>query len=85
MGKEKSKKLKIHNVERNRIRRIKMEIKKCEKRLKKLLARFAESKKRWKWKGRKKTEPIDKLQGIAPKSERHERLEAHIKGLRALV
>ena len=83
-GKSKSGKLKIRNEASNRIRRIKSEINKCEKKLNKLLARFSEGKKRWKLKGKKK-EPIDKLQGIAPGSKRHERLEAHISFLKALV
>ena len=83
-GKSKSGELKVRNIERNRVRRIKAEIHRCEKKLKKLLAMFSEGKKRWKLKGKNK-ELIDKPQGIAPGSKRHERLEAHIKNLRALV
>jgi hypothetical protein len=83
-GKKSSGKAKIRNIESNRIMRIKREIRNCEKKLKKLLARFEEGKSRWKWKGRKK-ELVEKRQGIAPNSKRHERLEAHIKSLRGLV
>ncbi len=61
-------KIKLLDVRGNRIV---AEINKCEKKLKKLLARHAEGKKRWKKNGNKK-EPISKLQGIARKSKRHE-------------
>jgi hypothetical protein len=86
MGKEKkgSSKTKIRNTASNRIMKIKREIRKYEKKLKKLLARFEEGKSRWKWKGKKK-ELIEKRQGIVPGSKRHERLEAHIESLRELV
>lgn len=83
MAKEKKKsgKAKIRNTASNRIMRIKREVRKCEKKLKKLLTRYEEGKVCWRWKGKKK-EPIEWRQGIVPGSKRHERLEAHIKSLR---
>lgn len=83
--KGKTGKTKVRNTENNRVRKIKAEIHKCEKKLKKLLARFEDGKKRWKWKGRKVKEPINKLQGIAPNSKRHEKLNAHISSLKKMV
>jgi hypothetical protein len=45
MAKKKTKKLKIRNIEGNRIRRIKTEVKKSEKKMNKLLKRHKEDKK----------------------------------------
>ena len=83
-GKGKSNKLKIRNIESNRVRRIKLEIRKCEKKMEKLLRLYTEGKKRWKLQGGEKVE-TNKLQGIMPDGKRHKALLAHIEELKGKV
>jgi ribosome-associated translation inhibitor RaiA len=67
--------------------KIKAEIKKCEKKLKKLLALHEDGKQRWKLdrKGRRVELKISKTQGIIKGSKRHEKLLAHIEKLKSQV
>jgi len=83
-GKGKSNKIKIRNTESNRLRRINAEIKKCEKKMEKLLKLHEQDKKRYKLQKNKKVE-IDKTQGIMPDSKRHKALLVHIKSLKEKV
>jgi len=84
MAGEKAKKGKIRNIEGNRIRRIKREIKRCEGKMLKLLKLHEEGKKRWKFVDGEKVE-LNKTQGLIDGCKRHEALHTHIKFLKGKV
>jgi len=84
-GKKKSGKVKSRNTETNKLRRVQAEIKNCEKKVEKLLRLHADGKKRWTLDKKGNKVELDKLQGMAPNSKRHQALLAHIEFLKNKV
>jgi hypothetical protein len=64
------------NFATNRVRRIKMEIRKTERKMEKLLRLFREGKQR------SSGDAVRKIQGIKEGSQRHKNLQSHISVLR---
>ncbi len=75
------------NKTKNTQRRIQKEIKKCKKKLIKLLSLHEEGKGRWSLnrKGKKTKRKITKTQGIIKGSKRHKKLLAYIKKLESQI
>jgi hypothetical protein len=67
------------NFASNRIRRIKAEAKRCEKKMNKLLRLYEEER------PRNCGDKVRKTQGMAPDSQRHKKLKAYIASLRGKV
>jgi hypothetical protein len=87
MPKGKTKKVKNRNTAGNRQRRIKGEIRKCQRKLDKLLKLHEEGKQRWTYdrKGNRVDLKIARTQGIISGSKRHTNLSAHIERLKSQV
>lgn len=67
------------NASSNRERRIKTEIRRCTKKMEKLLRLFAEGK------PRNCGDKVRKIQGMKPGSKRHKALQSHISTLQGKV
>ena len=87
MAKGKTKRVKNRDTAGNKQRRIKTEIKKCQKKLDKLLKLHEDGKKRWTLdrKGNKIDRKINRTQGIISGSKRHKNLLEHIVRLKSQV
>jgi len=76
---------KISEKPANRRRRLKTEIRQCERKLKKLLNLYESDRERWTLdgKGNKIPRKLNKIQGIVPDSKRHKGSRSHIDKMKA--